>query len=86
MQPTIGALYVYPVKSCKGIALQQAVLTTQGLLWDREWVVRTGRTSDGHVAAPRYVAGFAAVPATEARARQLDEMPCVFCHMWCYRM
>ncbi len=57
MPPTIGSLYVYPVKSCKGIALQQAVLTTQGLLWDREWVVSIVRALDRRVVKARYGAG-----------------------------
>lgn len=36
---TIAALFVYPVKSCRGIALQQARLTPRGLQYDREWMV-----------------------------------------------
>jgi uncharacterized protein YcbX len=36
---TIAALFVYPVKSCRGIALLQARLTPRGLQYDREWLV-----------------------------------------------
>ena len=36
---TIAALFVYPVKSCRGIALPQARLTPRGLQYDREWMV-----------------------------------------------
>ena len=32
-------LTVYPVKSCRGIDLQEAVLTPHGIEWDREWMV-----------------------------------------------
>jgi uncharacterized protein len=39
--PTIAALHVYPVKSCRGIALTQAELTPRGLRHDREWMVIT---------------------------------------------
>ena len=36
---TIASLFVYPVKSCRGIALLQARLTPRGLQFDREWMV-----------------------------------------------
>lgn len=35
----VTALYVYPVKSMKGIALDRATLTSRGLLHDRIWMV-----------------------------------------------
>ncbi len=38
---TIASLHVYPVKSCRGIALAQAELTPRGLRHDREWMVVT---------------------------------------------
>jgi uncharacterized protein YcbX len=37
----IDSLFVYPVKSCAGIALRRAQLTPRGLLHDREWMVVT---------------------------------------------
>ncbi|MET0323424.1 MAG: MOSC N-terminal beta barrel domain-containing protein [Duganella sp.] len=43
--PILSALTVYPIKSCAGLALQEAVLTTAGLghssgrFMDREWMV-----------------------------------------------
>ena len=41
--PTITELNLYPIKSCAGIALREAVLTTAGLtsehIYDREWMV-----------------------------------------------
>jgi uncharacterized protein YcbX len=39
MTPTIGGLYVYPVKSCKGLYGRTAQLTPRGLLHDREWMI-----------------------------------------------
>src|SRR5690242_11459976 len=35
----ITGLHIYPVKSCRGIALPEALLTERGLEWDREWMV-----------------------------------------------
>jgi uncharacterized protein len=36
---TIGALWVFPIKSCAGIPVQQALLLPTGLEWDRAWMV-----------------------------------------------
>lgn len=36
---TISRLFVYPVKSCAGIAVQEALLTETGLDLDRAWMV-----------------------------------------------
>jgi hypothetical protein len=36
---TIASLFVYPVKSCRGIAQLQVRLTPRGLQYDREWMV-----------------------------------------------
>mgnify|MGYP002349635364 CR=1 FL=1 len=36
---TVAQLFVYPVKSCAGFSVPQAVLTTTGLQWDRHWMV-----------------------------------------------
>jgi uncharacterized protein YcbX len=35
----ISGLNVYPVKSCRGIALDRALLTPTGIAFDREWMV-----------------------------------------------
>ena len=35
----IRQLHIYPVKSLGGIALNEARLTTEGLAWDRRWMV-----------------------------------------------
>ncbi|MBT8054749.1 MAG: MOSC domain-containing protein [Xanthomonadales bacterium] len=39
MSVEITGLYIYPVKSLKGIALEKATLTPQGFLNDRRWMV-----------------------------------------------
>ena len=39
MIATIAALFVYPVKSCRGIALSAAMVTERGLAHDREWMI-----------------------------------------------
>lgn len=41
----ISGLWVYPIKSCRGIALDAAKLTRDGLAWDRHWMLvdRDGR-------------------------------------------
>lgn len=36
---TVTALNIYPVKSCKGIALEQALITDTGFARDREWLI-----------------------------------------------
>ena len=38
---TVAALNVYPVKSCRGISLEQAVLELTGFRSDRRWMVVT---------------------------------------------
>lgn len=37
--PAVSALYIYPIKSCAGIALNQARLLDTGLEYDRNWMV-----------------------------------------------
>jgi uncharacterized protein YcbX len=41
----VRGLFVYPIKSCRGIALQEGCLTPLGLQFDRQWMVvsETGR-------------------------------------------
>jgi uncharacterized protein YcbX len=36
---TISSLHVYPVKSCRGVSLDEASITAAGLEFDREWMV-----------------------------------------------
>ena len=39
VQATIARLFVYPVKSCAGVELPEALLTETGLEFDRAWMV-----------------------------------------------
>ncbi|BAC91022.1 MOSC domain-containing protein [Gloeobacter violaceus] len=39
MATHVSGLFVYPVKSCRGIALEAAELGTRGIRLDREWMV-----------------------------------------------
>ena len=39
MNATVASLFVYPVKSCRGIALSTALLTERGIAHDREWLI-----------------------------------------------
>jgi len=39
---TLAEIAVYPVKSCRGIALESASLTASGLEWDRHWMFVDG--------------------------------------------
>ncbi|HEY9697387.1 MAG TPA: MOSC domain-containing protein [Trichocoleus sp.] len=39
--PLVTGIYLYPVKSCRGIAVSASDLTTWGLQWDRNWMVVT---------------------------------------------
>jgi hypothetical protein len=39
--PSISSLHLYPVKSCRGIAVAEATVTAAGLEHDREWMVVT---------------------------------------------
>ena len=39
LQAVISGLYVYPIKSCAGIALTKTLLTETGLEFDRAWMV-----------------------------------------------
>lgn len=38
---TLASLHVYPVKSCRGTAVGEALLTATGLEHDREWMIVT---------------------------------------------
>jgi uncharacterized protein len=39
LQATISRLFVYPIKSCAGVAVQEALLIETGLEFDRAWMV-----------------------------------------------
>ncbi|KAJ3678386.1 hypothetical protein LUZ60_002189 [Juncus effusus] len=35
----VSSIYVYPIKSCRGISLSQAPVSSTGFRWDRQWLV-----------------------------------------------
>ncbi|XP_009340267.2 mitochondrial amidoxime reducing component 2 isoform X1 [Pyrus x bretschneideri] len=35
----VSSIFIYPVKSCRGISVSQAPLTPTGFRWDRQWLV-----------------------------------------------
>ncbi|TYI79296.1 hypothetical protein E1A91_D05G013000v1 [Gossypium mustelinum] len=35
----ISSIFIYPVKSCRGISVPHAPLTPTGFRWDRQWLV-----------------------------------------------
>ena len=39
IKATISGLFVYPIKSCAGVSVQEAILTETGLEFDRAWMV-----------------------------------------------
>jgi uncharacterized protein len=56
--PSISGLYIYPIKSCAGIALNAARLLSTGLEYDRNWMVAD---SHGHMLTQRSHARLALV-------------------------
>src|SRR3981081_1310802 len=43
MSAIITQLNIYPVKSCRGIALAEGLLTDEGLEYDRQWMIVASR-------------------------------------------
>ncbi|KAK1412468.1 hypothetical protein QVD17_33747 [Tagetes erecta] len=39
VSPTVKSIFIYPIKSCKGISVPKAPLSPTGFVWDRHWVV-----------------------------------------------
>lgn len=70
---TVTGLWIYPVKSCAGIALGEAILTARGLPWDREWmVVRPDGTFVTQRQLPRLALLSTALEADALRLRTPD--------------
>jgi uncharacterized protein YcbX len=58
----LSQLFVYPVKSCGGVALEAAALTPTGLAFDRSWMVV--RAGSGRFLSQRATPAMALVAAT----------------------
>ncbi|MFT5084555.1 MAG: hypothetical protein ACI9Y1_002610 [Lentisphaeria bacterium] len=61
LKAEIKALYVYPVKSLSGIAVDSAMLTASGLQYDRQWAIFR---EDGFPLTQRKEAAMARIQAT----------------------
>lgn len=35
----VKSLFIYPIKSCRGISVTQAPITSTGFRWDRQWMI-----------------------------------------------
>lgn len=35
----VKSIFIYPIKSCRGITVSEASVSSTGFLWDRQWVV-----------------------------------------------
>jgi uncharacterized protein YcbX len=57
----IAALVVYPVKGCRGVAMQRCAFTAAGLQWDRSWMVVN--------ASGKFVTQVRSIAATDCAAR-----------------
>lgn len=67
-EATIAQLWVYPIKSCAGVALTQSELTDDGLLYDRAWMVVDER---GDFLSQRECPHVALIQPTVTPTRQL---------------
>ncbi|KAJ8627779.1 hypothetical protein MRB53_021086 [Persea americana] len=36
---TVSSIFIYPIKSCRGISVSQACITSTGFRWDRQWLI-----------------------------------------------
>src|SRR6202521_4576452 len=69
MAPSIASLHIYPVKSCRGIALETSPVGERGLAFDREWMIVDG---DGRFVTQRDVPRLALVePSLTTAALEL---------------
>lgn len=78
MNPYIHSLHVYPIKSCQGIDLDSAELTTTGIRYDRHWMLID---KQGQFLSQRQLPAMALVKTefntdellvTDAQGRQLE--------------
>lgn len=63
---TIAGLFSYPVKSCRAIAHDEAVLATSGLLGDRSWMIVDARAAPARFVTQRECPELATIVATLA--------------------
>lgn len=68
---TIAGLFSYPVKSCRAIAHDEAVLATTGLLGDRSWMIVDARATPARFVTQRECPELATIVAALARDGEL---------------
>lgn len=54
----VGGLWIYPIKSCRGIECETSLLTRDGLAWDRHWMLVD---ADGRFLTQRQFPGMALI-------------------------
>jgi uncharacterized protein YcbX len=69
----ISGLFFYPIKSCAGIAVQEAILDAQGIRYDRRWMVV--RAEDGRFLTQREYPHMAVIHPTVTADGLTVEMP-----------
>ncbi|KAK1632645.1 hypothetical protein QYE76_006960 [Lolium multiflorum] len=42
-EATVASILIYPIKSCRGVSVPQAPVTSFGFRWDRQWLVVNAR-------------------------------------------
>ncbi|KAL6508285.1 hypothetical protein OROHE_021827 [Orobanche hederae] len=72
---TVRSIFVYPIKSCRGLSLPQAPISSTGFQWDRQWLVvnSSGRAYTQRV-EPKLALVQVELP-TEAFSSSLDWEP-----------
>ncbi|KAH9315646.1 hypothetical protein KI387_024273, partial [Taxus chinensis] len=35
----VKAIFVYPIKACRGVSVPQACISSTGFRWDRQWLI-----------------------------------------------
>jgi uncharacterized protein YcbX len=74
MAANIASLHIYPVKSCRGIALETSPVGERGLAFDREWMIVDG---DGRFVTQRELPRLALVePSLTSVALELRAPGC----------
>lgn len=43
----VKSIFIYPIKSCRGISVSQAPISPTGFVWDRQWLVVNSRSGRG---------------------------------------
>jgi uncharacterized protein YcbX len=78
MTPTVAGLFVYPVKSCRGIAPQRAIVAVPGFEHDRAWMVVDPRESPMRFLTQREIPRMALIRtelASDALVLEAPEAP-----------